>query len=308
LWEDQFEDLLEFRKKHGHCLVADIRRKDHPDRSLSMWVAGQRRRYLEKRGAVKKMHGALTEEHEQRLTDIGFVWKAKVERPWEEYYGDLKDYHAQHGHSKVPQKFKPNMPLGHWVHRQRKYRQHIRKGSKTAVLSEERIALLDRLGFVWMTKPTPNRDFTKTKYVNRHKLASYKHPTRVAAEIAREKAQEELNQEKCNTNNDDHDVDENNGDAHDVGDNSDNDNNDDQSSAGGEGSIINGNEESDTGDVNGVQAQNTIYQIPASQHQQHHSSLRKTSGRPLPTSNAQRQQQQSQSQNWGAEGLLPPWT
>ena len=60
--------------------------------------------------------------------------------PWDERYGQLTAFKAQHGHCNVPQHYPDNPSLGRWCAKQRDERN---------TLTQDRIARLETLGFVW---------------------------------------------------------------------------------------------------------------------------------------------------------------
>ena len=62
--------------------------------------------------------------------------------PWDERLQQLEEYKAIHGNCRVPQKYKENPSLGHWVNTQR-------KRFKSGKLSDERIAQLEAIGLEW---------------------------------------------------------------------------------------------------------------------------------------------------------------
>jgi hypothetical protein len=78
----------------------------------------------------------ITEEQSQRI-------QAECAAPesWMQRFHELLEYKREFGNCDVPCDYKPNAPLGHWVHNQRKF---FRKGT----LSEERIAALSGIGLV----------------------------------------------------------------------------------------------------------------------------------------------------------------
>ena len=94
-WEMMFQRLLEFKEKHGHCLVPN-RFKD--DKKLGLWVSMQRRQY--KAYSTDKFDAtALSMDRIRRLEDIGFVWSAskhcRVE--WDVRFLQLQAFFHHHG-------------------------------------------------------------------------------------------------------------------------------------------------------------------------------------------------------------------
>ena len=68
-------------------------------------------------------------------------WETK-EQAWQKNYQLLKDFIEKNGHAKVPD---DEPTLGTWVSKQRQVK-------KEGNLSEERIRLLDEIGFIWDPK------------------------------------------------------------------------------------------------------------------------------------------------------------
>jgi len=94
----------------------------------------------------------LSSERVGRLEEIGFTWRFVATdqgdvlmklRYWEELwdwrYRELKEYREKHGDCNVPES---QGSLGIWVRWQRK---QYKKGK----LSQERLDLLESIGFVW---------------------------------------------------------------------------------------------------------------------------------------------------------------
>lgn len=63
-WEERFEQLLQFKKKNGHCKVP-VRFKEN--RQFATWVRTQRRGYVE---------GTIDADKKKKLESVGFIWKA----------------------------------------------------------------------------------------------------------------------------------------------------------------------------------------------------------------------------------------
>ena len=134
LWEARFEELKAFKNSNGHCNVPN---RSPENLELSLWVANQR---------IRK--SILSEDRIQRLNEIGFIWEPR-EVLWEQRFAELRTFKATHSHCNVPDSWAENPQLAAWVRKQR-------TSKKKGKLSEERIQLLNDLGFVWNLKA--NRD------------------------------------------------------------------------------------------------------------------------------------------------------
>jgi hypothetical protein len=67
---------------------------------------------------------------------------------WSETFQTLLAFRKAHGHCLVPHGYKENMSLARWVKRQR-YQHKLLKEGKPCTMTEERIQLLENVGFVW---------------------------------------------------------------------------------------------------------------------------------------------------------------
>lgn len=135
-WEEMFQQLVEFKKEHGHTNV--------PQRSgkyaeLGTWVRNQR--------AAKLYNRPIITGRGKRLDEIGFVWRLVARDAWERMLERLVEFKKIHGHCKVPQKCDQDKRLGKWVNTQRT---RFKRGK----LEPDRIHQLDEVGFVWNTKTT----------------------------------------------------------------------------------------------------------------------------------------------------------
>ncbi|MBF0446603.1 MAG: helicase associated domain-containing protein [Magnetococcales bacterium] len=128
-WEKMFKALTQFKLQYRHCNVA----KGWPDNpELADWVFSQRRAYQSQR---------LEPELAERLTALGFVWDLEAEA-WATGFAAFQRFQKIQGHGQVPNPYPQNPDLALWAEAQR-------KSEKKATLSEQRIALLDDLGFIW---------------------------------------------------------------------------------------------------------------------------------------------------------------
>jgi superfamily II DNA or RNA helicase len=128
-WERLYNELKQYRHNHGDSRVP----KRSPIYSeLGQWVSVQRRNYSK---------GKLSIDRIAKLLDLDFDWDP-ISSDWEIYFKELEIYKSEHGDCRVPNCYDSNRPLAAWVKNQR---QNYRKG----ILTAERIAKLEKLGFEW---------------------------------------------------------------------------------------------------------------------------------------------------------------
>lgn len=127
-WEERYQELIEFKTKHGHCNVP-FAYDDKP--KLGAFVNAMRN---------QKTAGSLSKQRVELLERCGFQWSARTDK-WKNRYDQLLAFRAVHGHCNVPYN-SDNPPLSSWVSQQR----HRKKSGK---LTAEREKLLDEIGFTW---------------------------------------------------------------------------------------------------------------------------------------------------------------
>ena len=137
-WRRRIEQLKQFRKEHGHCIVPD---PYAPDRAFGWWARNMRHR---------RRHGRLSEERFRQLDALGFAWVNVRRRDysaiWLRRIAELKRFREKHGHCCVPRDYSPDGSLGRWADR-------IRKQKRDGTLSKERVRQLRAIGFCWDPKP-----------------------------------------------------------------------------------------------------------------------------------------------------------
>jgi hypothetical protein len=75
--------------------------------------------------------------------------------PWMTRASQLLEFKKQHGHVRVPKRYKEDPGLGLWVNKQRQQYRNFVTGQKPCSLTRERIEILDRLGFSWNALDDP---------------------------------------------------------------------------------------------------------------------------------------------------------
>ena len=126
LWAAQYSDLVAFKQEFGHCMVPQ---RYEGNGGLGLWVNYVRQQFK---------RGKLSDERVTMLDEIGFAWKLKSH--WTTRYNDLVAYKKRHGHCYFPSKYEENASLSRWVH-------NVRHQYKKGKLSNERVAMLDEIGF-----------------------------------------------------------------------------------------------------------------------------------------------------------------
>jgi hypothetical protein len=128
LWNKQYEQLVEFEGKNGHCLVPQ---KYQEDASLGKWVNKQRR---------INVNNKLRVDRKGLLDEIGFAWNVK--QTWHQQYEKLVAFKQKNGNCLVPRNYKEDASLGTWVSTQR-------MTHTNNILLPGRKKLLDEIDFVW---------------------------------------------------------------------------------------------------------------------------------------------------------------
>lgn len=130
-WEVWYQEIVEFRATHRHCLVPYfyVTQNGH---ALWYWVLKVR---------VDKARGKLTENQIKLLNDLDFIW-VQQDDTWEKGFAELMKYREDHGDCVVPDGYrtKDQFPLGLWVFEQRTFDGNYPR---------EKYNRLKSLNFVW---------------------------------------------------------------------------------------------------------------------------------------------------------------
>lgn len=140
-WDLMYEQAHKYYNLNGNLDVP--KRYFTPEGySLGLWILTQRRVY---NGTV---NGNLTQVQIDKLNALGMRWESAADVTWEKYYNAAKAYYEAHGDLKPQAVYidENGVDLGRWIAQIRVYR---KSGIRNRMLTEERIAALDKIGMIW---------------------------------------------------------------------------------------------------------------------------------------------------------------
>jgi hypothetical protein len=132
-WNMNYDKLVKFKRKKGHCLVPQ---KYEQDTSLGIWVHTQRTWHKDNK---------LRPDRKRILDEIGFSWKPDGkpdDKLWHQQHEKLLEFKRINGHCMVPSKYEQDKSLGTWVSAQR-------RNHNNNTLRLDRKDLLEEIGFAW---------------------------------------------------------------------------------------------------------------------------------------------------------------
>ena len=143
-WNRMFNELLEFKEEHGHCLVPNAYLQNP---QLGAWVSMQRRQYANFRSGEPSV---MTSDRIKLLEKVGFEWVSKetAQGTWGAKFEELKTFKQQFGHCLVPIDWKENPQLGEWVVMQQEAYK-MKRNNNVDAISDENITKLNSIGFQW---------------------------------------------------------------------------------------------------------------------------------------------------------------
>ena len=143
-WEQGYALAAIYAQEYGNLDVPrDYKTAD--GKTLGRWIQNQELAYEQKK---------LSADQIKRLETIGMQWGSRYDRQWNEVYQAAKRYFEANGDLDVPVAYvsPEGYALGKWVRRQQYAYRNPEKSN--AILSQERIELLDAIGMQW-EKPDP---------------------------------------------------------------------------------------------------------------------------------------------------------
>ena len=144
-WERNFSVAKAYYEEHGDLLVPVGDEKYHGV-SLGRWLAGLR---SYRKNDLQSAY--LTPERIAKLDAIGMVWDVP-DYLWEKNYHAAVEYHQKYGNLDVPSYYvtEDGVRLGAWLANLRSAKNN--ENSKRAEITDEQMARLSALGFVWDKK------------------------------------------------------------------------------------------------------------------------------------------------------------
>ena len=135
-WEQGYTLAMNYAARHGDLNVP-VNYTTEEGEKLGAWILNQRTAY------AKEM---LSQDQIGRLEKIGIYWGNRNDRQWNEVYGAAKRYFEANGDLDVPVAYvsPEGYALGKWVRRQQYAYRNPEKSN--AILSPQRVALLDARG------------------------------------------------------------------------------------------------------------------------------------------------------------------
>lgn len=143
--------VFDVRWEQGYALAAvyaqeyenlDVPRdyKTADGKTLGRWIQNQELAYEQKK---------LSADQIKRLETIGMQWGSRYDRQWNEVYQAAKRYFEANGDLDIPVAYisPEGYALGKWVRRQQYAYRNPEKSN--AILSQERIELLNAVGIQW---------------------------------------------------------------------------------------------------------------------------------------------------------------
>ena len=143
-WNNMLNMLIDFKRKHGHCLVPN---RYHENPQLGAWVSVQRRQFKD---LQRNLPTPMTKERASLLESIGFKWSSKDPDhvAWKSRFEELKNYKQMHGNCSIPEGSQEYAHLLAWVKMLRRAYKFKMEGKANGI-SDEKIMKLNSIGFDW---------------------------------------------------------------------------------------------------------------------------------------------------------------
>lgn len=171
-FDERMEALKAFKEEHGHCDVPAQKTK------LGRWCNQVRVSFKAMGGPKEKQPYHLTQEHIDRLNEIGFKWQVgSWHTSFNKRIDELEEYKIKHGHCYVPPKYPQNLSLGYWCNNVRFAYKCIKEGKPPpSKLTNEQITRLDDIGFEWNPPVSRTKNLNTASEANHENVQSAHEP------------------------------------------------------------------------------------------------------------------------------------
>ncbi|CAJ1954090.1 unnamed protein product [Cylindrotheca closterium] len=137
-----------------------VKRGRPPKKTPTSKTAQEKKQAAKKKAPVKKETPVKRPAIKKKAKKTKQQYQTKNAGKWSKRYEEAKAFIKTHGHGLIPNQYSPNPDLGGWAKRQRyqyqlftKNRNNVRaNGTCKSSISEERIELLNKIGFCWQHK------------------------------------------------------------------------------------------------------------------------------------------------------------
>ena len=147
-FDSRFQELVEYKEKHGHCNVNSKKETSKKNKSLGYWCDQLRMSMAGTSRPLVTPEFKLTQERIEKLTQIGFKWKLR--KTYDDHMQDLQKFKDEHGHCEVPKKYPRNQVLANWCDARRRDYSSLKRGKKShGRLPPDLIEKLNKMGFKW---------------------------------------------------------------------------------------------------------------------------------------------------------------
>ncbi|HZL77450.1 MAG TPA: Helicase associated domain protein [Candidatus Limnocylindrales bacterium] len=140
-WQEMYEQLKTYHAGRGD---ADVPSKWKENPKLANWVFAQRESCKD---------GLMPPNRRNLLDKLGFSWKQFERGSWEDRLQEVAAFKAKHGHCEIPI---DKTKLGRFVN-------NMRTKKARGELSQQRIQLLDQIGFKWGVRDEQGEEIWETR-------------------------------------------------------------------------------------------------------------------------------------------------
>lgn len=133
-WNHMYNLSKKYFEKHGNLLITRSYVAENGEH-LGKWIATRRCEY---------MAGTLSKEKQEKLEDIGMLWKVNQSYSWSHMYKLAADYFEKYGNLTIPTSYvtENGENLGAWI-------AENRDNYKIKNLSEDQVEKLETIGMAW---------------------------------------------------------------------------------------------------------------------------------------------------------------